>query len=311
MSGGSAKQRRMSKRAVERLAKGDVLHLGDSPSFTAQDTASAKLNLPIHRTPGGAQRISKVFLADRWIGQLKNIKFVAVLLVAGAVIGQVIPIATAVQDIDRFIRGLSEPLKIENNIPVFHEPLVHLLFPYPPYVGQKPIPMWVMFYVTLHNTDHQSIWISNFFVTAQTRDKWIQLTPPRQPIGKNTLFFLVSAGLKPLKPEGIFSYKAANAPIPPDGYLSGLMYFESRVDNICKLDFTFYDSDGKVHRGQVTTVNVGFQKTELRQNGCGNKLVVVSTDGMNFDFEDNMVPLTPEFQEYMPYALAPQPPGKP
>jgi hypothetical protein len=309
MSGGSAKQRRALRRRLERLLKRNTSRSG-SP-----DAAPDKPNVPRHGTtksvqsPGG--KGDGKGRADRWIDRLKNTKLVAPLIVIGFIIGQIVPVVNTIQGIERLIRESSEPLKIQSPIIALHEPWFYLISPNP---GQTPVPMWLMFYVTLHNTDSQSIWISNSFVTARTRDKWIQLTPPRQSIDKNTLFFLPSGALKALKPEDTLSYKTANDPIPPDGYQSGWMFFESRTDCICRLEFEFHDKDGRIHRRQVIAANGSF-KGESVQTGCASKAVVVSADAQRFAFEDNSPPLSPELRAYMremyPYISIFQPPAKP
>jgi hypothetical protein len=228
-------------------------------------------------------------LADRWLRCVKNNKLIAVLIVTFFLIGLIRTAIDALQYAAQLTHEYSKPLKIDQPIAAIHEPWFYLIFPNP----QKPVPMWLTFYVTLHNTSHQSVWISYYSATAKTRDKWIQLSLPRQAIDKYTLFFPAQGYMSALKPEDDFSYNAAKTAVPADGYLSGWMFFESRIDdNISRLEFEFHDKDGKLHRVQVGAFNAGF-------GGEPAKSTPSSFVSHTFHYEDNAPPLSSQLQEYM------------
>lgn len=228
-------------------------------------------------------------LADRWLRRATNNKLVAVLIVTFFLIGLIRTAIDTAQYAVRLTHEYSEPLKIDQPIAAIHEPWFYLIFPSP----QKPVPMWLTFYATLHNTSRQSIWISYYSATAKTRDKWIQLSLPRQAIDKYTLFFLAHGYMSALKPEDDFSYNAAKTAVPADGYLSGWMFFESRIDDsISGLEFEFHDKDGKLHRVEAGVFNAEF-------SGEPAKSTPVGFVSHTFHYEDNAAPLTPELQTYM------------
>lgn len=205
----------------------------------------------------------------------------------------------------------SEPLKIEGLIGVVHDPWFYIL---PPRVGvtqPNPIPMWLFFYLTVHNKGPRNIWISYYSVSAHTRDRnrWIQLTLPPP----DTLFRLYPGPTATLKPQDVFTNNAAASPIQPDGYLSGYLFFGTCIaETVDKLEFEFHDKEENLHRLQVRAFNViPSQSVIPGQSGTPDQTpdqtFVASVGGGSLHFDNsNAQALDPDVEAWVrrirPYA---------
>jgi hypothetical protein len=230
---------------------------------------------------------------DRWISNLRNNKPIALLIILALVVIYASRLIDAGEDIWRFGMEFSEPLKVRVAPGVIVEPWFHLIVPYPPNPGQRPIPMWVTFHVTVHNRSKSNLWISQYSVSAKTENGWQVLTQPRVQLGKDTLFCLWG-GLQALKPEFEFDYNVRGKPIAPDAYASGWMFSESLVtEPIILLRFDFLDRDGNVHTREVRTVTASIERPSsgLPPN------VDAYMDPFGFGLESGP-PLTPELEQY-------------
>jgi hypothetical protein len=242
----------------------------------------------------GAKRRPQSTLVDRWLAGLKNNKITASVVLAVIIIIGFSRFTNAIRDTRRFASEFSEPLRVQIS-PLIPEPWLNLVLPNSPGVTQLPIPMWLMFYVTIHNApDSSNIWISSYSVSAKTKNGWMLLTSPRIPLGKRTLFFMWPGNMQSLKAECMFDYNASKTPITSDGYLSGWMFFESRVtDQIKELAFEFRDKDGNLHRREVDAFT-GYFGAGVGVPPPGFK----SLEAPALDLEQDNGPLPPEFESY-------------
>ena len=121
-----------------------------------------------------------------WFEMLKRNKLVAILVSAGVIVFAVVTFFGNVAGIGDFagkvIAYFSEPLKVSVDAGVLIEPWHHLITPYPPAPGQKPIPMWVSFRTTV--TSNTNLWISGYSMSAKTKHGWVKLEQPRIPLGE-------------------------------------------------------------------------------------------------------------------------------
>jgi hypothetical protein len=232
-------------------------------------------------------------LVDEWLARLKNYKFTAPLVIVVILVIAFSTLTNAIRDTRRFVSEFSEPLRVQIS-PLIPEPWLNLVLPNPPGVTKLPVPMWLMFYVTVHNRPSSSnIWISSYSVSAKTKNGWMLLTPPRIPLGKKTLFFMWPGNMQSLKAECIFDYNASKAPLTSDGYLSGWMFFESRItDQIKELEFEFRDRDGNLHRREVDALTGYFGAGEPPFGFTKN------LEAPALELEQDNGPLPPEFESY-------------
>ncbi len=233
---------------------------------------------------------------DRWIAALRNNKLIAVSIILVLVIINLSRLIDAAENIWRFGTEFSEPLKVQVTPGVIIEPWFHLIVPYPPNPGQRPIPMWIAFRVTIHNVSKSNIWISTYSVSAKTEHGWGKLTLPSVPLGRNTLFFIASLELQAIKPEGMFDYNVRGVPIGPDNYASGWMFSESMVSEpIVMLKFEFVDRDGNTYTREVKTITASFQSGASSSKPSPNTSATLDFPGLTLETGP---PLTPELEQY-------------
>jgi hypothetical protein len=227
----------------------------------------------------------------------KKHPLVVLLIVLGGAVIYAAQVTDAAWRISRFLAEYSEKLQVGVRPGIILEPWFHLIIPFPPNPGQRPIPMWVAFYVTVHNTDSRSMWLSNYSVSAKTKRGWTELSQSRVPLGKDTLFCFFGLQQQALKPEWIFDYNVRGKPIAPDGYASGWMFSGSlMVDPITKLKFKFVDRNGIVHTREVKTVTASFSLTN-KHDSTPPVAISAALDSFGFDLEPGP-PLTPELEQY-------------